>query len=144
MKKIFRKISEMIFLFHKFSFQTKLPKNKISERAGLFMSGDDYYGSLRENGFYIGKRPYKSFIIGHARNSFAPVFIGKITDESDVVTVSVIIRMSILVWIITLMLSVVFLISIVFYPLFLLVMYFAFFRPAKKMKEELVALLCEN
>ncbi len=147
MKNFFKKLIEMLFLFHKFSFQTKLSKDEISKRVGLFISGNstDYYGWVKENGFYVAKRAFKSLIILHIANSFATVAWAKITVEEETTTVSVLLSMNIIVWIIALLMVFAILISqIVWYPVFLLIMYFAFFRPAKRLKEKLESLLTEN
>ena len=126
MKRFFKKLIEMIFLFHKFSFQTKLSKEEISKRVGLFISGNstDYYGWVKENGFYVAKRASKSLIILHIAMSFAPVASAKITIEEDITTVSVLLRMHIVVWIIVLLIFFVILISyIVWSPVFLLIIH---------------------
>ncbi len=108
-----------------------------SERA-------DYYGSASECGFFVGEKNRKHFLGGHYQNSFAPVAKAKMVEKEDVTTVSMIIRMNLLVLILFVPIYIISLITIVLSPAVLLLLYFAFVRPAERLKQTIENLLIQN
>lgn len=95
------KFLQRLFLVEKYEIQTKLSKQQILNNIKSFADPEytDYYGSISECGFFIGEKNRKHFLVGHSQNSFAPVAKAKIVEKDGITTVSMIIRMNLLVMI---------------------------------------------
>lgn len=137
------KFFQRLFLFEKYEIQTKLSKQQILDKIKSFADPEytDYYGSISECGFFIGEKNRKFFSGGHSQNSFAPVAKAKIVEKDSITTVSMIIRMNLLVMILFAPIYVMSLLTIVLFPLVLLFLHFAFVKPAKRLKQEIENLL---
>ena len=132
-------------------------------KSEISFQREDILGEVFENFFYIGIRCYK-LKFGYAKNSFAPIADVKINEQENTTNLSVTIRMrlfacivfyplyflSLICFIGAIIALAVFLvgtiigvetiqidysaISFILFPVFQLVAYFAFKRPAKKLK----------
>ena len=142
MNKFFQKL----FLFEKCEMKTKLSKQEILNRVTSFVDYEhtDYYGSVSECGFFIGERNRKHFTGGHTQTSFAPVAKAKIIEENGVTTVSMVLRMHLLVLILFIPIYIALSLTIVLFPFVWILLYFAFVKPAKKLKLSIENLLVEN
>jgi len=140
------KVIQRLFLFNKYSIQTKLSKQQILDRVKSFVDDKytDYYGSISEYGFFIGEKPIKHSEFIHTKNSFAPVAKGTIIERSEVTTVSVITRMHLLALILFAPLYIISLFTVVLFPFMLLLLHFAFVRPQKRLEQEIENLLMDN
>ena len=140
------KFFQRLFLFEKCEIKTKLSKQEILNRVTSFVDYEhtDYYGSVSECGFFIGERNSKHFTGGHTQNSFAPVAKAKITEENGITSVSIVLRMHLMVMILFIPFYVVSLLTIVMFPLVWILLYFAFIKPTKKLKEQIENLLLES
>ena len=140
------KFFQRLFLFEKCEIKTKLSKQEILNRVTSFIDYEhaDYYGSVSECGFFIGKNPMKHFTGGHTKNSFAPVAKAKITEENGITSVSIVLRMHLMIMILFIPYYVVSLLTIVMFPLAWILLYFAFIKPTKKLKEQIENLLLES
>ena len=140
------KFFQRLFLFEKCEIKTKLSKQEILNRVTSFVDYEhtDYYGSVSECGFFIGEKNRKHFTGGHTQNSFAPVAKAKITEENGITSVSIVLRMHLMVMILFIPFYVVSLLTIVMFPLVWIWLYFAFIKPAKKLKEQIENLLKES
>ena len=136
-----------IFLpFQKFEFQTALPKAEILRRVRDFSEPEytGYYGGIRDDGFWIAESCVKHLSFGSSHNSFAPVATAKITEADGISTINGIVRMRLLVMLIFIPMYLIFMLSVIMFPSTFLLMYFAFVRPANKLKKELEVLMSEN
>ena len=140
------KFFQRLFLFEKCEIKTKLSKQEILNRVTSFVDYEhtDYYGSVSECGFFIGEKYRKHFTGGHTQNSFAPVAKAKITEENGITSVSIVLRMHLMVMILFIPFYVVSLLTIVMFPLVWILLYFAFIKPTKKLKEQIENLLLES
>ena len=132
-------------LFKKCEIKTKLSKQQISDKIKDFADAEckDYYASASDNGFFIGEKPIKHSAFVHTRNSFAPVAKAKMIEENGITTVSLTTRMHLLALILFYPIYFASLITVVFYPLVLLLLRFAFFKPMAKLEEALKNLLTD-
>lgn len=136
-----------IFLpFQKFEFQTALPKAEILRRVRDFadLEYTGYYGGIRDDGFWIAEPCSKHTGFGSSHNSFAPVATAKISENNGISTVNGIVRMRLLAMPIVIPIYLISILTLVLFPFMFLLMYFAFVRPADKLKKELEVLLSEN
>ncbi len=140
------KFLQRLFLFEKCEIQTKLSKQQILNKIKSFAvpKYTDYYGSISESGFFIGEKNRKHFSGGHSQNSFAPVAKAKIVEKDGITTVSMIMRMNLLVMILFAPIYVMSLLTIVLFPFVLLFLHFTFVKPAKRLKQEIETLLMGN
>lgn len=137
---------QRLFLFEKFEIQTKLSKQEILKRIKSFADPEytDYYGSVSEDGFFVAEKNRKHFAGGHTQNSFAPVAKAKIEEKDGISTVSVVLRMNILVLILFAPIYFISLMLVLPFPIMLIAVYFAFVKPAKRLKEVLENLLLKD
>ncbi len=137
---------QRLFLFEKFEIQTKLSKREIRKRIRSFADPEytDYYGGVSEDGFLVAEKSRKHFAGGHTQNSFAPVAKAKIVESDGISTVSVILRMNLLVLFLFAPIYVASLITIVLFPFMLLWLRFAFVKPAERLKDRIEDLLMET
>ena len=140
------KFFQRLFLFEKCEIQTKFSKQQVLNRVTSFINYEhmDYYGSVWEDGFFIGEKNRKHITGGHTQNSFAPVAKAKIIEENGVTTVSMVLRMHLLVLILFIPIYIALLLTIVLSPFVWILLYFAFVKPAKKLKLSIENLLVEN
>lgn len=140
------KIIQHLLLFEKFEIQTKLSKKEILKKINSFaqLEYTDYYGSVSENGFFLAEKNIKHFAGGHTKNSFAPIAKASIEEKDGCSTISGVLRMNILVLILFVPIYLVSLLFIVPFPIMLIILRVAFFRPVKRLKEELENLLLEK
>ena len=140
------KFFQRLFLFEKCGIKTKLSKQQILTRVTSFLDYEhtDYYGSVSEYGFFIGEKNRKRFIGGHTQNSFAPIAKAKIIEENGITSVSIVLRMHILVMILFAPIYVVSLLTIVMFPFVWLLLHFTFVKPTKKLKQQIENLLVES
>ena len=140
------KILGKLLLFEKHTFSTKLTKQQIQRRVEEFTDFEHkrYYGRVSKRGFFIGERfvRYSDFV--RIRNSFAPVATARISENDDVTTVSLIIRMHLLVLILFTPIYVTSLLTIVLFPPVFLLLHIAFFKPAMRLNQEIENLLLCN
>ena len=132
-----------LLLFEKLEIQTKLSKKEILKKIESFADPDytDYYGSVSDDGFFIVEKNRKNFVGGHTQNSFAPIARAKIDEREGISSVSIVIRMNILVLILFAPIYFISLLLILPFPIMLIILYFAFVKPAKRLKETLENLL---
>ena len=137
---------QKLLLFEEFEFQTKLPKKIILKKIASFADPryTDYFGKVSDDGFFIVQKNLKSSTGGHIDNSFAPVAKAKITENDGVSTVSMVIRMNTIVSILFAPFYLAAMLSVVLFPFVLILLYFAFMKPAKELKEAIVSLLIED
>ena len=137
---------QRLLLFENFETQTKLSKQEILKRVKSFADAEytDYCGSISEEGFFIAEKNRKTFAGGHTQNSFAPIAKAKINEKDGLCTVSIVLRMNILVLILFAPIYFISLLLIVPFPIILIVLHFAFVKPAKRLKESLENLLSEK
>ena len=140
------KFFQRLFLFEKCEIQTKLSKQQVLNRIKSFADPHytDYYGRISENGFFVAEKPIKHHSFLRTHNSFAPVARGKVTEKDGVTTVSMVLRMHLLVWILFIPVYIVSFLSVFLFPLFWIVLYFAFVKPSKRLKQSIEGLLIEN
>ena len=140
------KFLQRFFLFEKCEIQTKLSKREILERVEAFadIEHSSYYGKTLESGFVIGEKFIKHYEFVHTRNSFAPVAKANIVEKDDISTVSIVVRMHLLILILFVPIYVMSLLTIVMFPLVLLFLHFTFVKPAKRLKREIEKLLTDN
>ena len=140
------KIFQTFLPFQKFEIQTKLSKREILHRVDDFADPKytDYYCHITDNGFVIAEKCLKSLTFGHSKNSFAPVATAEITEKDGISSVKGILRMRIFCLFIFIPIYLISLITLVPFPFTYLLMYFAFIRPANKLKKELEFLLSER
>ncbi len=141
-----KKFFQSFLPFQKFEIQTKLPKREILYRVDDFADPEytDYYGHITDNGFVIAEKCMKHLTFGHSHNSFAPVATAKITEKDGISSVKGVLRMRIFCLFIFIPIYLMSLITLVLFPFMYLLMYFAFVRPANKLKKELESLLSED
>lgn len=137
------KFIQRLFLFEKFEIKTKLSGHEILERIKSFTDSEytDYYGSVSGDGFFIAEKNTKHFTGGHTSNSFAPIAKARIYEKDGISTVSVILRMNILVLIMFAPIYLISLLMIAPFPIVLVILYFSFVKPSKRLKESLEDLL---
>ncbi|MBE6548008.1 MAG: hypothetical protein E7667_03905 [Ruminococcaceae bacterium] len=140
------KYMQRLFLFETFEIQTKLSKKEIMTKVKSFANPEytDYFGSVSNDGFLVAQKYTKYFSGGSARNSFAPIAKAKICEKDGIATVKVILRPRALVIILFAPIYILTLITILIFPLTLLLMHFAFVKPAQKLKTSLENLLLEK
>lgn len=140
------KLLQKLLLFEKCEIQSKLSKRQILNRIKSFADTEysDYYGGVSECGFFIGEKNAKHFAGGHSKNSFAPVAKAKINEEDGITTVSMVIRMNLFVLILFAPVYFASLITVILYPFVLILLRFAFVKPAERLKQAIEDLLIEN
>ena len=140
------KFFQRLFLFEKCEIKTKLSKQVILNRVTSFVDYEhaDYYGSVSACGFFIGEKHRKYFTGGHIHNSIAPVAKAKITEGNGITSVSIVLRMHLMAMILFIPVYVMSLLTIVMFPLVWILLYFAFIKPTKKLKEQIENLLVES
>ena len=133
------KFLRWLLLYEKFEIETKLSKEEIHKRIISFVNSEStyYYGNISENGFFISEKSSKNFVVLHTRNSFVPVAKAKITEKDGISTISVVIRMHILVLVLFAPIYFASLISVVLFPLMRVFLYFAFIKPSKRLKNSI-------
>lgn len=138
-KKFGNKFLRWLLLYEKFEIETKLSKEEIQKRIMSFVNSESriYYGNISENGFFIAEKSSKHFVVLHSRNSFVPVAKAKITEKDGISTISVVIRMHILVLVLFAPIYFASLLSVVLFPLMRVFLYFAFLRPSKRLKKSI-------
>ena len=139
------KLLRRLLLFDIFEFRTKLPAREVLARIASF--GDpahsDYNARITEQGFTLYEKPFRHSGGTTVQNSFAPVVRGFVSEEDGLTTVSGLIRMNLLVLIPFAIIYLCGLISLVLFPILHILLHFAFYRPAKKLKQKLEKLLTE-
>jgi len=132
------KFLQRLFLFEKCDIKTKLSKKEILQKIDSFADPEytNYYGSISEDEFFIAEKNIKHFNGGHSHNSFAPVAKAKITESDGMTTVSMVIRMNLLALILFAPIYLVSLLTVVLFPFMLILLRFAFVKPAKRLKEK--------
>ena len=137
------KFLQRLFLYEKYEIKTKLSKREILKKIDSFADPEytDYYGGISEDGFFIAEKNRKHFTGGHSQNSFAPVAKAKITDSDGMTTVSMVIRMNLLVLILFAPIYIISLLTVVLFPFMLILLHFAFVKPAKRLKEKIEDIL---
>lgn len=137
------KFLQRLFLFEKYEIETRLSKKEILKKIDSFADPEytDYCGSISEEGFFIAEKIRKSFTGGRSQNPFAPVANAKITEMDGMTTVSLVIRMNLLTLILFAPIYLMSLITVILFPFMLLLTHFAFFKPAKRLKEALENLI---
>lgn len=132
-----------LLLFEKIEIQTNLSKKEILKKVESFADPDytEYYGSVSDNGFFIAEKNRKAFAGGHTLNCFAPIAWAKIDEQNGISSVSVVLRMHILVLLFFAPIYLISLLLIVPFPIILVILYFSFIKPAKRLKEALENLL---
>ena len=137
------KFLQRLFLFEKCEIKTKRSKKEILKKMDSFTDPEytDYYGNISEDGFFVAEKSRKHFTGGHSHNSFAPVAKAKITESDGMTTVSMVIRMNLLVLILFAPIYIIFLLTVVLYPFVFILLHFAFFKPAKRLKEKIEDIL---
>lgn len=135
-----------LFLFEKFEIQTKLSKQEILKRIEAFADSEhtDYYGSVAEGGFYIAEKNRKYFAGVHTQNPFAPIARGKIDEKDGSCSVCGVLRMNALALILFPPIYLISLLTIVPFPIMLIILHFAFVKPAKRLKDALEGALLEK
>ena len=123
-----------------------MPKKRILKKIGSFVDPEynNYYGWTSEDGFVIAEKNMKHYIGGHSQNSFAPVARAKITESDGMTTISMVIRMNIFVMFVIVPLYLISLFTVVLFPFMHILLHFAFFKPAKRLKETVETLLSED
>ena len=134
---------ERLFLFEKHKIKTKMPKKEILKKIDDFADPEytDYYGCVSEDGFFVAKKSLKLYSFGRSRNSFVPVIRAKITENDGISTVSMVIRMHLITSVFLAPIYAASLLTVVLFPLMQLLFHFAFFKPTKRLKEEIEHLL---
>ena len=134
-----------LLLFETCKLQTKLPKKTVLKRVESFLDPQytDYYGNVWEDGFYAVEKNRKTYESGQSMNSFAPVATAKVTEENGMTTVSMTIRINLLVMLLLIPLYLIALISIIGIPVILLILHFTFVKPLERMKNAISQLLME-
>lgn len=140
------KILQRLFLFEKCEIKTKLSKKETLKKIADFADPEytDYYGGISEDGFFIAEKNKKSFAGGYSQNSFAPVAKAKISESNGMTTVSMVIRMNLLVFILFVPIYIISLLTVVLFPAMLILLHFTFIKPAKRLKENIENLLMED
>lgn len=122
-----------------------MPKREILKKIRDFADSEpDYDGNVSENGFSIAEHPIRSIPGGRIHNSFAPVAKAQITEAEGTTTVSIVFRMHILVLILFAPIYFISLLTLVTFPFMWLLMYVAFVRPVKRLKDYLTDLLTND
>ncbi len=140
------KFFQRLFLFEKCEIKTKLSKQQVLSRVTSFIDSEhtDYYGSVSEDGFFIGEKNRKHITGGHTQNSFAPVAKAKIIEENGIISISMVLRMHLLVLILFIPIYIASLLTIVMFPFVWILLHFAFVKPTKKLKQQIENLLIES
>lgn len=142
-KKFGNKFLRWLLLYEKFEIETKLSKEQIQKRIISFVHSEStyYYGNISENGFFIAEKSNKHFVVVSTRNSFVPVAKAKITEKDGISTISVVIRMHILVLVLFAPIYFASLLSVVLFPFMRIFLYFTFLKPSKRLKKSIIETL---
>lgn len=134
---------QRLCLVRKFQFRTKLQRNEILARVNSLTEpfASDYYGYVWENGFRIYEKHRKHFFGGSTKNSFAPSVTAVIFEEDGVSLVSCTAHLHPLVMVLFVPIYLCAALTVVFFPAVHLLLHFAFFKPAKRLQENLLDLL---
>lgn len=159
-----------LLLFERFKIQTTASTNDLlkSIESLIEAESDDYYGHISEDRFFIGEKNRKYHFGGQSRNSLAPIATGKIQTAETGTTVSVTVRMNLLSCIV--LIPIYFCCALCFlfgtvdailqgigamagagafpsyelflpFPIMLILLFFAFWRPAKRLRKKIEAAL---
>ena len=141
-----KKIVQHLCLFEKFEIQTKLSRKEILKKIDSFADPEytDYYGSVSENGFFIAEKNRKHFAFARTQNSFAPIAKATIEEKEGYSTISGVLRMNALALILFAPIYLISLLLIVPFPIMLIILRVAFFKPAKRLREALEDLLLKK
>ena len=154
------KILQKILFIEKFEIKTKLSKESV-QRTLEFETREhyDYRTYFSKKGFCVAEKTRKSLVFGSIHNSFAPVAVGKFSEQDGMTVISVLIRMRLLVcllWYLLYLFSALglivsliglatgqaaFAMGIVLFLFCYGLPFFAFGRPAKRLKAFLENLL---
>ena len=139
------KLLRRLFLFDVFSLKTKLPAETVLSRIASLADPEysDYHGHLTSFGFVLAENSLKHSEGVTVHNSFTPVAVGRVNEENGMTTVSGIIRMNLAALIPFAIIYVCSLFSLVFFPVMHILLHFAFYKPARRMKKALERLLTE-
>ena len=90
-----RFLQKLLFI-EKFEIKTKISK----ERAKTILKMEaaktgDYRTYFSENVFCVAEKTRKSLVFGSIHNSFAPVAVGKFSEQDGMTVISVLIRLTI-------------------------------------------------
>jgi DNA-binding CsgD family transcriptional regulator len=140
------KLLQRLFLFEKFEFETKLSKKQILNKiTDVYGSGDTYvYTITSEGGFSVARKSMSSASGVSTRNFFAPVAKCTAEEGEDFTRITGILRMKLPVLVIFAPLYLLSMLTLLLFPIVYLVVYFAFIKPAGKLKEELENALTED
>lgn len=166
-----KKVLINLLPFEKYEIVTDLSKEKIFERisAESDSRNGEYIGLLRKDKFIFAEKTYKHSALGRSRNSFAPVAVARLGEKNGKTLVSVKVRMPLptcilffpmyvisvifflfgLIWFVFDIIAAIggsgmtgdFLSLLVLLPPEQLLLFFAFKRPAKKLKALLETIL---
>lgn len=137
----------MFFIKLQSKMESSLTKQEVVQRLyeitnTTVKDNDLFVGQISDNGFKIRKRPKE-----YVRNAFTPVLIGKIDSKNEGCDINVTARLNVfvsifyLIWsigaiIVPLIIGIVepvfLLAALVFAAFLILLIYFAFYKPAKK------------
>lgn len=145
------KFFQRLLLFEKVEIQTKLSCAEVLDRIDSFCGVDsyngytdsDYYGSVFYDGFFIGEKNRKFNGAGYTHNSFAPVMRAKVDERDGMTVISGVLRMNTITLIPFSVLYLLFLLTIVLFPILHIILHFAYFRSAKRLKEKIQEILLE-
>lgn len=133
------KFFQRLFLFKKFEIRTELSKQQILDMIKSYADAEytDYYAGISKCGFFVGERFIKHYGFIRTRNSFAPVAKAKITEKDSINTISIVVRMHLLILILFAPLYLMSLLTIVLFPFVLLFLHFTFVKPMNRLKQEI-------
>ena len=133
----------MFFIKTRSTIESSLTKQEVVQRLWEITNTNDLFvGQIGDSEFRIHKRPKEN-----VRNAFSPVLIGKIEDNNNSCNISITARLNtfvsifFLIWsigaiiipiIVALVEPLALLGALVFATLLMLLIYFAFYKPAKK------------
>lgn len=146
------KFFQRLFLFEKIEIQTKLSRAEVLDRIDSFCRIDsyngytdsDYYGSVSYDGFFVAEKNRKFNGAGYTHNSFAPVMSAKVDERDGMTVISGVLRMNTITLIPFSVLYLLFLLTVVLFPILHIILHFAYFRPAKRLKEKIEEILTQR
>ena len=146
------KFFQRLLLFETVEIQTKLSRAEVLDRIDSFCRVDsyngytdsDYYGWVSFDGFFIAEKNSKFNGAGYTHNSFAPVMRAKVDEREGITVISGVLRMNTFTLIPFSVLYLLFLLTIILFPILHVILHFAYFRPAKRLKEKIEEILISN
>ena len=131
------KILRRLLLFDLFEIRAKLPADTVRARVRAMAEAEvpAYSVRMTERGFVLAERDTKAPTEGTARGAFAPIVHAAVTESDGVTTVSGIARMSLQTLIPFAILYVCGLLSLILIPIIHVLLHFAFFKPAKRLRK---------